>query len=142
MSLIRKNNNVIFPALMNELLKPDWFGGVANLNAATPSVNIKENEKNYELALIAPGRKKEDFKIEIDDELLTVSSAIVVNKEEVKDNYTRKEFEVGSFKRVFNLPETVNQEKINAAYDQGILKLTLPKRAEALPKPKRLIELK
>lgn len=142
MNLIRRNNNVIFPALVNELLKPDWFGGVSNLNTTVPSVNIKENEKDFELALIAPGRKKEDFKLEIENELLTVSSEITTDDTEIKQNYTRREFELSSFKRVFNLPETVNNEKINATYVDGILKLTLPKRAEALPKPKRLIELK
>jgi len=142
MNLIRRNNNVIFPSLMNELLKPDWFGGVANLNATVPAVNIKEHEKNFELALITPGRRKEDFKIEIDNELLTISSDIVVDEKKVNDNYMRKEFELASFKRVFNLPETVNNEKINATYVDGILRLTLPKKAEALPKPKRFIELK
>lgn len=142
MNLIRRNNNVIFPSLMNELLKPDWFGGVANLNATVPAVNIKEHEKDFELAIIAPGRKKEDFKIEIDNELLTITSEIVVEENEEKDNYTRKEFEVNSFKRVFNLPETINSENIDATYVDGVLKLTLPKRAESLPKPKRFIELK
>jgi len=140
MSLIRRSN-VIFPTLMNELLKPDWFGGIENLNTAAPAVNIKENEKDFELELSVPGRKKSDFNIEIDKDVLTVSSEIKIEDEVSKDNYTRREFSSTSFKRSFTLPETVNNDKIDATYVDGILKFTLPKREEALPKPKRLIEL-
>jgi HSP20 family protein len=140
MSLIRRSN-VIFPTLMNELLKPDWFGGIENLNMTLPAVNIKENEKDFELELSVPGRKKEDFNIEIDTDVLTVSSEIKTEDEVTKDNYTRREFSSTSFKRSFNLPETVDSDKIDANYVDGILKFRMPKREEALPKPKRLIEL-
>jgi len=140
MSLIRRNN-MLFPTLMNELLKPDWFGGIENLNTALPAVNIKENEKDFELALSVPGRKKEDFNIEIDNELLTISSEVKIEDDKVKENFTRREFGAKSFKRSFNLPETVDNGKIDASYLDGILRLKLPKRKEALPKPKRLIKL-
>ncbi|MBD1259180.1 Hsp20/alpha crystallin family protein [Maribacter polysiphoniae] len=140
MSLI-KRNDVLFPSIMNEILKPDWFGGMVNDNASIPAVNIKENEKDYELELAVPGRKKEDFKIEVNENLLTVSSETSTSENEEKENYTRREFTFSSFKRAFTLPETIDEDGIKATYENGILKFNLPKKEEALPKPKRLIEL-
>lgn len=140
MSII-KRNDVLFPSLMNEIFKPDWFGGMENMKNAVPAVNIKENEKDYELELSVPGRTKEDFTIEIDDNILTISSEVKTENETDKMNYTRREFGYSSFKRAFTLPESVDGERINASYENGILTFTLPKREEALPKPKRTIAL-
>ena len=137
-----KRNNLVFPALMNELFKPDWFGGMENLSKNVPAVNIMNNEKDYELALAVPGRKKDDFNIEVDDNILTVSTEVKSENENAVANYTRKEFGYASFKRSFTLPETIEEEKIKASYEDGILKFILPKRKESLPKPKRSIELK
>ena len=139
---ITKRNDVLFPSLMNEIFRPDWFGGTENVRMAVPAVNIKENEKNFELELFVPGRNKEDFTMELDDSLLTISSEVKEVNEDSKENYTRKEFTISSFKRVFTLPETVATDKIDATYEGGILKFNLPKKEEALPKPKRMIELK
>lgn len=141
MSIV-KRNNLVFPSLMNEIFKPDWFGGLENTNSNVPSVNIKENEKDFELELAVPGRKKEDFKIEIDKNVLTISSEIKSDNQVSEENFTRREFGFSSFKRAFTLPETINEEKIKAEYIDGILSFTLPKRKEALPKPKRMIALK
>ncbi len=143
------NKNLAFPALMNEIFNPDWFGGeqvqVSN-NNKLPAVNIKESDEAFELALLVPGRKKEDFKIEVDNELLTISteSKVETEKKENEVNtfqFRRREFSISAFKRAFNLPETINTEKIEATYENGILSFTLPKKEEALPKPKRLIAL-
>ena len=141
MSIVRRNN-LAFPSLMSEIFKPDWFGGLENLNSNLPAVNIKENEKDFELELAVPGRKKEDFNIEIDNNVMTVSSEVKTEKEAKDENFTRREFGFSSFKRAFTLPETIDEDKIKADYVDGILKFTLPKRKEALPKPKRLIALK
>ncbi len=141
MSIVRRNN-LIFPSLMNEIFKPDWFGGMENLNSTVPAVNIKENEKDFELELAVPGRKKEDFDIEIDNNVLTISSEYKTESEVSEDNYTRREFGFSSFKRSFTLPETIDEDKIKADYNDGILRFVLPKRKEALPKPKRMISLK
>ena len=141
MSIV-KRNNLVFPSLMNEIFKPDWFGGMENLNSNVPAVNIKENEKDFELELAVPGRKKEDFNIEVDNDVLTISSELKHEDEVKEENYTRREFGFTSFKRAFTLPETINADNIKANYEDGILKFTLPKKEEALPKPKRLIELK
>lgn len=133
---------MVFPSLMNEIFKPDWFGGMENLNSAMPAVNIKENEKDFELELAVPGRKKEDFNIEVDNNVLTISSEVTSENEVSEETYTRREFGFSSFKRAFTLPETVDEDKIKADYINGLLKFTLPKRKEALPKPKRSIALK
>lgn len=139
---LTKRNDILFPALMNELFRPDWFGGIQNGKTKMPAVNIKENKANFELDLFVPGRKKEDFNMEIDDLVLTISTTVKEVNEEYKENFTRKEFAISSFKRAFTLPETVATDKIEATYKGGILKLNLPKKEEALPKPKRMIEFK
>lgn len=142
MNLI-KRNTVPFPSIIDELLKPDWLGGMQNFNANIPAVNIKETNTNFGIELAAPGKTKEDFNIEIDHNVLTISSEEKTEKEE-NDNqgkYTRREFSYSSFRRAFTLPESVNADSINATYENGVLHVTLPKREEALPKPKRMIEI-
>ncbi len=141
MSLI-KRNHVSLPSLMNEFLKPDWFGGMEALNPYNPAVNIKENELDYSLELVVPGREKKDFKIEIDNDVLTISTSTQSETATEKENYTRREFVSGAFKRAFTLPDTIAKDSIDASYENGILKFILPKKEEALPKPKRAIELK
>jgi len=140
MSLV-KRNNLFFPSLMNDFMGPDWFGGTDKWNTSVPAVNIKDNEEDFELELAVPGVKKDDFKVEVDNDVLTISSEMKSENEETQDNYTRKEFSYSSFRRAFTLPDTVDGSKIDAKYEDGILKLTLPKKQEALPKPKRLISI-
>lgn len=140
MSLV-KRNNVLFPALLNDLMTPDWFGGLENHKTNLPAVNIKENERDFELELAIPGFKKDDVNIEVDENVLTISSEIKSENESKEENFTRKEFSFSSFKRAFSLPETIDEDRINAKHEDGILKLTLPKKEEALPKPKRLIDI-
>ncbi|WP_396176652.1 Hsp20/alpha crystallin family protein [Flavobacterium sp.] len=143
MTLVKTNNRIAFPSLIDEFLKPDWMGGMERFNVNVPAVNIKETDTNFVVELAAPGKKKEDFNIELDDNVLTISSeASTENEEKDKDGkYTRKEFSYSSFKRAFTLPEIVNEYDINASYENGVLHITLPKREEALPKPKRMIEI-
>lgn len=140
MSIIRRNR-LAFPSLIDDFFGPDWLGGMASMNDTLPAVNIKENEKDYELELAIPGKKKDDFNVEVDNNILTVSMETHQEDEQKEDNYTRKEFSYTSFRRSFTLPETVNEDKINANYKDGILRFTLPKKEEALPKPKRMIEI-
>jgi HSP20 family protein len=138
---IVKRNNVLFPTLMNEFFKPDWFGGLENYQATLPAVNIKESETGFELELAIPGKRKEDFNVEIDHDVLTISLEEKSKEEKKEENYTRREFSFDAFKRSFTLPETVDSDKIKASYKDGILSFSLPKKEEALPKPKRLIEI-
>ena len=140
MNLI-KRNTVPFPSIIDELLKPDWLGGMQNFNANVPAVNIKETDASFGIELAAPGKTKEDFNIEIDHNVLTISSEEKAEKEETQGKYTRKEFNYSSFRRAFTLSETVNTDSINATYENGVLHVALPKKEEALPKPKRLIEI-
>lgn len=140
MSIITRNN-VVFPSFVNELLRPDWFGGIDNFQGALPPVNVKENEKDFELELAVPGRKKEDFNVEIDNGVMTISAEQKSENTVSDENYTRKEFGYSSFKKSFTLPKTVNTEQINASYEDGVIKFVLPKKEEALPKPKRMIEI-
>ena len=140
MNLI-KRNTVPFPSIIDELLKPDWLGGMQSFNHNVPAVNIKETDTSFGIELAAPGKTKEDFNIEIDHNVLTISSETKSENEETQGKYTRKEFNYSSFRRAFTLPETVNTENINATYENGVLNVALPKKEEALPKPKRLIEI-
>ncbi len=140
MSIVRRGD-IFFPSLMNEILKPDWFGGKENHRTNVPAVNIKESENDFELELAVPGRNKEDFKIEVNENVLTISSETKTEENVEKENYTRREFGYSSFKRSFTLPETIDEDNIKATYINGLLKFTLPKKEEALPKAKRTIEL-
>jgi HSP20 family protein len=94
-----------------------------------PAVNIAENEKNYSVEVVAPGFRKEDFKLKVDDDVLTISAE---SKSEKKENgkekeYTRREFSYSSFTRSFRLPDNVKDDSITASYQDGILMLELPK---------------
>jgi HSP20 family protein len=140
MSIITRNNPV-FPSLMNEFFRPDWFGGSENQVSTLPSVNIREDQMGYHLELAVPGKKKNDFNIEVDQNILSISMESRAEDEKTEENYTRREFSYSSFKRSFTLPDTVNSDKIKASYNEGILSIALPKKEEALPKPKRLIEI-
>lgn len=143
MNLVKRNTanaNRLFPSVMDELFK-DWAGGT-QFNRMIAPVNIKETDESYTVELMAPGMKKEDFNIEIDNDLLTISAEVKSeNTEQEEGKYTRREFSYSSFKRAFTLPESVKEDDINASYQDGILRIALPKKEEALPKPKRLIDI-
>ncbi|MCO5724034.1 Hsp20/alpha crystallin family protein [Robiginitalea marina] len=140
MSLIRRNTGLM-PSLWDEVLAPDWFGGIQKPLRNLPAVNIREEESQFILELAIPGQKKEDFNIEVDQDVLTISMESGEKKEETVKQYTRREFHYTSFKRAFTLPESVNQEDIRADYREGILRFSLPKKQEALPTKKRLIAI-
>lgn len=95
-----------------------------------PSVNIIENEKDFVIEFAAPGVKKEDFNINLDNQVLTVSREIKEEKETKEENYTRREFVYGSFSRSFTLPKSVKFDNIAADYNEGILVIKLPKKKE------------
>ena len=113
----------------------------ADGTVSQPSVNVIETEENFRIEVAAPGLAKEQFEVNIDDNVLTVSAETKKEEEETSDKYTRREFSYSSFNRSFNLPETVKPESISAAYENGVLLLTLPKREEAKPQPARKIEI-
>ncbi len=103
---------------------------------SSPSVNVVEHDNQYSMQLAAPGLEKSDFNIRIENDYLVISAEKKTEKEEKTDSkFTRREFNYSSFKRSFQLDETVNREGITAAYENGVLNITLPKRDETWKKP-------
>jgi HSP20 family protein len=122
--------NERMPSAFDDFFKPwnQWFGN-ENLFGMSkiPPVIVTDNKEDFTLSLAAPGLTKEDFKIDVDGNMLTISSEKEETNEEKDEKFTRKEYNYTSFCRSFNLPEEVNKEKIDAAYKDGVLKVTLPK---------------
>ena len=142
MNLIRRTSNPLFPSLLDEFFGSDTpFSGLSN-RSHVPSVNISETDTNFELALASPGKTRKDFNVELDDHVLTISSESKHEDESKTDQYTRREFRYDNFQRSFRLPETVDTAGIKAKYDNGILTISLPKHEEAIPEPKKQIEIK
>ena len=127
--------NEMFPSMFDEFFKPwnEWFGngGLAARTVTIPAVNIVENKDDYKISVAAPGLKKTDFNIDVDGNTLTISSEKEESKEEKDARHTRKEYSYSSFSRSFTLPETVKQDNIEAVYEEGVLKVTLPKKEDA-----------
>ncbi|MEI7830320.1 MAG: Hsp20/alpha crystallin family protein [Prolixibacteraceae bacterium] len=145
MTLIRTSNR-LYPSVFNHLFNKeliDWSNaGFSSEDSTLPAVNISEDENRIQIEVAAPGMKKEDFKIDLEHNLLTVSAEISSENNESGERYSRKEFSYRSFRRQFNIPvETIDGEQIQAAYKDGILMVTLPKREELKPKPARAIEI-
>ena len=137
MNLIKRQNPV-FTSLIDDLfINLDWN----HISATVPAANIIEADDHFNIDLAAPGKKKSDFTIELDEGVLTISSETETKSTEKDGSFTRKEFGYSSFKRSFNIPETVSADKISASYKEGILTVSLPKKAEALPQPKKLISI-
>ena len=128
-------------ALFNNLFGN--FEGLATPSFADtlPAVNVKEIENGFHIELAAPGLKKEDFKINIHENVLIISAEQKQASEQKEEKYTRKEFSYSSFKRSFTLPKTIDGEKILANYTDGILNIELPKKEEAKAKEPKLIEV-
>lgn len=146
MSLLVKRNGNLFPSLVSDffdtdLLSPELFNFEGSMVSKLPSVNITEGDKNFKIELAAPGFEKKDFKIEADNGLLTISSEKEKEDKEETDNYRRREFSYSSFRRSFQLPENSIQDKIEAKYENGVLKLTLPKKEISISKPKKEIKI-
>ncbi len=122
------------PFVFDDFFKPwnEWFdGGLSARTMNIPAVNITEHKEEYLVSLAVPGMKKDDFKIDVDANMLTISSEKEENKEEKDKKFTRKEYNYSSFSRTFTLPEEINKEKIEAKYENGVLKIALPRKEEA-----------
>ena len=129
------------PSLVEEFFNHElpysWNRNWATIS--TPAVNILETNDEFRIEVAAPGLNKDDFKINLDNNELTISVNKEVSKEEKDETYTRREFGYSSFTRSFTLPETVHGEKISAGHKDGILTIHVPKKEEAIPKPAREI---
>jgi len=147
MSIIKRNE--FFPGLglFDDFFSRDIWNWAVNNSSSTnttiPLVNIKETTDGFEVEMAAPGMNKEDFKVELDGNVLTISSERKEDNEVKEgDRYSRREFSYQSFQRSFQLPkEVVDAEKIEAKYENGVLRLLVPKKEEARPRPPKMIQI-
>ena len=140
MNLIRKQNP-FFPSLVDELFNQERRVRTSSISSTTPAVNIIEKDIQFMIELAAPGKKKEDFEIEIEDGILSISSSNKEDNISEKETFTRQEFSYNSFRRSFTIPESVDVSSIKATYNEGVLLIKLLKLEEALPQPKKLITI-
>jgi HSP20 family protein len=135
-ALARNGGKTFTPALFDDFLRPwnTWFEDTDALwgkGTTMPAVNIVDNKDDFSVSVAVPGMKKEDFNIDVNGNMLTISCEKEENKEQKEAKFTRKEYNYSSFSRSFTLPDEVNKEKINARYEDGVLNLSLPKKEEA-----------
>ena len=118
------------PFYMSNFFNDDFFPALTGKTNSIPAVNIKEDEKTFFIELAVPGIDKKDLKININEDVITISSELKHETEtsEEKNGYNKKEFNYSSFCRSFFIPENVNREKIAANYRDGILTVSLPKK--------------
>jgi HSP20 family protein len=129
------------PFLWSSLFDDDFFPVVSGRNTSMPAVNIKEDEKKFTLDLAVPGIDKKDLKIEINEDVITISSEHSDEKVDSRDDFKRREFSFTTFCRSFYLPENVSKDKIEANYKDGILSVVLPKDEEEKVKLAREIKI-
>lgn len=144
MSIVKRSNYSPSTSFFDDFLTRDLFDWSGWTDKATlvPRANILETGGNFRVEVAAPGLKKEDFQVYLDNDMLTVESQLSNKSEERNnENYTRREYSHHAFKRSFYLPNTVVSEKIEATYCEGILKLVIPKKEETKKRPARTISI-
>jgi len=122
-------------------LSKTWFDFPSFNNKHIPAVNIKEREGEFEVEVAAPGLQKEDFKVALEDRMLVISAEKKLENEDSEKDYKRKEFYYSSFRRAFELPENVEEDKIKAKYENGLLVLNIPKKEEVEMHPVKTIDI-
>lgn len=133
-----------FPSLIDEFFGSDVFPGFFldfDKRMVTPAVNIIESKEDYRIEVAAPGLDKADFRINVENNVLTISAEKEEKQEEKDEQFMRREFNYSSFTRSFTLPESMDTEKISAKHKDGVLHVTIPKRDEAKAKPARSINI-
>jgi HSP20 family protein len=151
MKTLVKNNGTLFPAipsLFDDFFNRDWLDSSLaswkSTGTTLPAANVKESNDLFTIEIAAPGMKRDDFKVELQNNVLTISADLQHEQENNMGDqqYTRREFSYNSFQRSFSLPENmVEGSKISARYDNGILYISVPKREEVKVKPPRLISI-
>jgi len=140
MTLIKRTN----PFLPVSNFLDDFFADDVDIfrkMQTVPSINIKERAEDFLIEMAAPGLKKEDFDIDLDNNVLTISCEKQIEENDENEKFTKREFSYSTFKRVFTIPETADIEKINAEYVDGILTVIIGKKPEAQIKPKKKIDI-
>lgn len=148
-TLMKRNGTSAYPSLFGDFpgrglfdLLDDFGIGRATDSVTLPRVNIVETGTDYRVEMAVPGMKKEDFRVELDHKTLIIQGERSQEQEaDTNGTYTRREFSYSAFRRSFDLPNTVESEGIEATYEDGILRLVVPKREEARQKPPRTIEI-
>lgn len=141
MNIVRKTTPW-FPSIFDEFFTRDFGIDLAPKTHQTPAVNITEKENAFHLDLVAPGKEKKDFDVELEEDTLTISTTTDQESNEDNSQFTRREFDYASFQRSFRIPETIDTKNIKANYKNGLLSIILPKRKEAIPEPKKQIEIR
>lgn len=145
MSLTRRND--FFPSmyhLFDDMLTRDlWDSNNSSTNTTIPAVNIRETNDSFVVEMAAPGMNKDDFRVELDGNLLTISSEKKLEQEQKEgERYTKREFSYQSFQRSFQLhKDVVDADRIEARYENGVLHLLIPKKEEVKQKPPRAIQI-
>lgn len=144
--MLAKRSENYFPSIFDRFFNNDLMdwntSNFSSTNTSLPAVNVKETEDDFLIEVAAPGMTKKDFNISFHNNMLTISSERKDKKEEKEENYTRREFAYQSFQRSFTVADNaVDSEKISAKYEDGILRITLPKREEVKPKPLKEIKI-
>ena len=135
-----RTNNWI-PAVFNDLFDTDYLPKV---NCTAPAINVKESDKAYIVELAAPGMKKEDFNVHINDEgnlVVKMESKTEKKDEDKNTRYLRREFSYSKFEQTLILPDDVKKEDISAHVDNGVLTVELPKIVEEKVKVSRQIDI-
>jgi len=145
--LAKRNDVPVFSRIFNDFFDKEFFDWSNNNyspeNATLPAVNIKETDTDFRVEIAVPGMDKKDFKIDLKDNVLTISSEKEVENTDNNDVYTRREYSYQSFTRMFTLPHNiVDSDKINAEYIKGELLITIPKKEEAKKKEPKIITVK
>jgi HSP20 family protein len=144
MTLVKFNkpNNTLLPGfndVFESILNDTFFND--RMTTRVPAVNISESENNYHVELAAPGLKKEDFKLNLDRNQLSISVETSSDHQDNQKNYSKREYSYSSFVRSFTLPESADDSRIDASYTDGILRIDIAKREEAKA-VRRQIEIK
>lgn len=131
-------SRIFLPNPVNDFFESNFnaFTNNENRQMSLPAVNIKEDDKKFEIHVAVPGRDKENIKIELDKDVLTISSDQELKTE--NEDFTRKEFSILPFERRFSLPDSVDAGKIKASNNLGILVVEIPKKVEKAQKPKQI----
>jgi HSP20 family protein len=123
---------------INRVFRDSYSGAAQDDSLATssfaPAVDVYEDEHKVTLKIEVPGIDEKDIDVRVENNTLTVHGERKIEKEEKEENYRRVERQYGSFTRTFTLPQTVDTDSVSATYDKGVLKISLPKKAEAKPK--------
>ena len=140
--MIARINKSYVPAYLDDIFNDQSFNSFfGTKNANTPAVNVLEDNSEFRIDVASPGLSKNDFNIDLNDDLIIISAEKEVEKDESESKYMRREFNYNSFKRRFQLPDSVDQEKISASHAEGILSVHLPKKEEEVSKGPKTIDI-